>query len=130
MSHAMTRCAGVLVALGLALAACNATASPAPTNSAGNFVLPTIDVGQACAGVGTEAVLAGDPDDPRVAWLVSAGTRVDVVFPTAFSARFTPTLEVVNASGTVVARAGDHIDGYCVTAGAPLVLLPEPLGSP
>jgi hypothetical protein len=114
---------GAVLALGLTLLACNATTPSAPTNGAGNVLLPTIDA-QACAGVGTEAVLAGDANDPRVAWLLESGARVDVVFPPGFSARFTPALEVLNASGAVVARAGDRIDGYCVTAGAPLVLFP------
>ena len=79
---------------------------------------------QACAGVGTEAVLAGDANDPRVAWLVSSGKRVDVVFPFGFRARFAPNLEVLNDSGVVVARAGDRIDGGCVTAGPLLILWP------
>lgn len=122
--HPMTRFAGSLAALGLVLAACNSAPSAAPTNAAGNLLLPTIGMPQACAGVGTEAILAGDPSDPRVAWLVSSGTRVDVVFPPGFTARFGPTLEVLNASGAVVAHAGDRIDGYCVTAGPPLVLFP------
>jgi len=120
----MTRCVGAVLALALTLLACNATPRAAPTNAAGNLLLPTIDAGQACAGVGTEAVLTGDPNDPRVAWLMASGTRVDVVFPSGFTARFTPALEVLNASGAVVGRAGDRIDGYCVTAGAPLVLFP------
>ncbi len=122
--HGMTRCVGAVIALGLSLSACNAFRSPARTNAAGNLVLPTIDTPQACAGVGTEAVLAGSASDPRVAWLVSSGTRVDVVFPSGFSARFNPSLEVLNAAGAVVGRAGDRIDGYCVTSGPPLVVLP------
>lgn len=91
-----------------------------------DFQLPTIDVGPngGCAGVGTEAVLTGDPHDPRVAWLISGGTRVDVVFPEGFTARFTPALEVLDASGAVVAHAGDRIDGYCVTGGPPLLMWP------
>ena len=123
-SHSMTRFAGGLAALSLVLAACNPAPSGAPTNGAGNLLLPTLGMPQACAGVGTEAILAGDRTDPRVAWLVSSGTRVDVVFPPGFTARFSPALEVLNASGAVVARAGDRIDGYCVTAGPPLVLFP------
>ena len=110
----------------LVLVACDATPSPAPTNELGTFALPTVDTRtfQACAGVGTEAALAGDPDDPRVAWLVSGGKRVDVVFPYGFRARFVPGLEVLNASGVVVARGGDRIDGGCVTAGSLLILWP------
>jgi hypothetical protein len=112
--------------LALILVACNATPSPAPTDELGTLALPTVDTRafQACAGVGTEAVLAGDANDPRVAWLVSGGKRLDVVFPHGSRARFTPGLEVLNASGAVVARAGDRIDGGCVTAGPLLILWP------
>jgi hypothetical protein len=91
----------------------------------GTLVLPTLDTRGSfpCAGVGTEAVLAGDPGDPQVAWIVSRGTRVDVVFPYGFSARFAPNLEILDAAGAVVARSGDRIDGGCVTAGPMLILL-------
>lgn len=110
----------------LVLVACNAAPSPAPTGEPGTFALPTLDTRafQACAGVGTEAALAGDANDPRVAWLVSGGKRVDVVFPYGSRARFVPGLEVVNASGVVVARGGDRIDGGCVTGGPLLILWP------
>jgi hypothetical protein len=96
-----------------------------PTTALGTIELPTIDTRGSfpCAGVGTEAVLAGDPTDPRVAWMVSRGQRVDVMFPYGFSARFAPDLELLDASGAVVARAGDPIDGGCVTAGPMLILL-------
>jgi hypothetical protein len=70
------------------------------------------------------AELAGDPNDPRVAWIVSRGKRVDVVFPYGFSARFAPNLEVLDATGVVVARAADRIDGGCMTGGPMLILLP------
>ena len=88
----------------LVLVACNAAPSPAPTGEPGTFALPTLDTRafQACAGVGTAAALAGDANDPRVAWLVSGGKRVDVVFPYGSRARFVPGLEVVNLG----------VDGY------------------
>jgi hypothetical protein len=122
----LTRTVAAVLAIVVAVPACSATPSPPPTNAAGNLVLPTMDTppNTPCAGVGTEALLAGDADDPRVAWIVSRMTRVDVVFPSGFSARFAPDLEVLDASGRVVARAGDRIDGYCVTAGPPLILWP------
>jgi len=90
------------------LVACGAT--PTPT-------LPTLatDV-QACAGVGTEATLVGSPTDPRLAWIVDfRGGRHEIVWPRGFTARFDPDLAVLDASGKVVYRAGDRIDGGCVT---------------
>jgi hypothetical protein len=109
------------IALALVVAAC--TSLP---NAPGTMGLPTIDTRafSGCRGVATEAVLAGDPGDSRVAWLLEAGKRVDVVFPYGFSARFTPGLEVLNASGAVVARGGDRIEGGCVTDGPLLILFP------
>jgi len=93
------------------------------------MALPSVDTEgwSACAGVGLEgAVLTGDPRDPRVAWLVESGVRRDVVFPSWLGARFAPDLEVVDPGGRVLARAGDHIDGGCVTGEvgtAPLLIL-------
>jgi hypothetical protein len=72
----------------------------------------------ACAGVGVgldSTTIDGSPTDPRVAWLASPGyPDRSVVFPTGFVARFTPKLEVLNANGVVVYRAGDRIAGACV----------------
>jgi hypothetical protein len=80
--------------------------------------LPTVAAWNgACAGIGLgEATLAGDRQDPYLAWLVYPdGERTDVVWPPGYSARFTPDLEILDASGRVVHRAGDVIDGGCVT---------------
>lgn len=73
-----------------------------------------------CRGIGLDATLAGSPADPRVAWLVVTrnGGRLEIVWPPGFSARFTPHLEVLDASGRTVFRAGDKIAGGCV-AGPP-----------
>jgi hypothetical protein len=83
--------------------------------------------GTRAAGFGlVNARLAGDATDPRHAWLVENATRVDVVFPGRLGARFTPSLEIVDQDGVVVARAGDVIDGGCVTGttdAAPLLIL-------
>jgi hypothetical protein len=51
-----------------------------------------------------------------VTWLVdvSTGGRGEIVWPPGFTARFDPDLAVLDASGKVVYRAGDHIDGGCV----------------
>jgi hypothetical protein len=67
--------------------------------------------------VGKGGVLTGDAHDPRVAWLENdfATGRTEIVFPPGFTARFSPRLEILNAAGLVVARAGDHIDGGCLT---------------
>ena len=116
-----------LAGIAVALAACNAARPPAPRNAAGNFLLPSVESGDACAGIGTDAVLVGDGNDPQVAWLVTAsGQRMDVVFPEGLTARFTPELEVLDPSGVVVARALDHVGGYCTrgTGRPPLVLFP------
>ena len=119
------RCRSAVATLALVVAACNAIPAPAPTNSAGNIILPTIDTrGFPCAGVGTDAVLAGDAHDPQVAWLIEGTTRVDVVFPYGFSARFAPGLEVIDESGAVVARGGDRIDGACLAGKRNLILYP------
>jgi hypothetical protein len=93
---------------GLLLAACGAT--PAPS-------LPTLSQeNPPCAGVGTEATLTGTPTDPRLAWMVDPqGGRHEIVWPRGFTARFDPDLAVLDASGKVVYRAGDKIDGGCVT---------------
>lgn len=113
----------VLVLVGaLLLAGCESvTSAPSPLPS-GLYAVPTIDTGKfdACAGVGlADARLTGSPEDPRVAWLTGKYGRKDVVFPAAFTARFTPDLEILDAGGKVVARDGQVIEGGCVTSGDP-----------
>ena len=85
-------------------------------------------VATACAGVGLGAVLHGDAADPRVAWLVDTwhGTRIDVVWPPGYRARFAPDLEVLDASGVVVLRAGDAVTGGCGTVDPGILLLEPP----
>jgi hypothetical protein len=63
--------------------------------------------------VGLDATLVGDAHDPRLAWLVIQGKRVDIIWPPRYTARFTPDLEVLDESGTVVFRSGDRISGGC-----------------
>ena len=104
----------------LLLAACGAT--PTPT-------LPTLTLADPipCAGVGNDGTLAGSPTDPRVAWLAEPqGGRVEIVWPSGFTARFDPDLAVVDATGKVVYRAGDRPGGGCVIGGSdsPLLILP------
>jgi hypothetical protein len=71
-----------------------------------------------CAGVGISALLHGDPHDPALTWVEDTTTRTrrDVVWPVGYRARFTPRLEVLDASGTVVLREGDLISGTCGSA--------------
>jgi hypothetical protein len=103
----------------LFLAACGATTTPS---------LPTLSEDtQICAGVGTEAILVGSPTDARLAWIVDfRGGRHEIVWPRGFTARFDPDLEVLDASGKVVYRAGDKIDGGCVTGSEDTLLILPP----
>jgi hypothetical protein len=109
-----------VVLVGTLMAACGPT-----------MQLPTIAFdGSACRGVGLDAVLRGSAADPRLAWVESQLTtpahRVDVVFPTGFSARFVPNLEILDPDGRVIAVAGDAITGGCTTgadAQGPLLIL-------
>ena len=86
-------------ALALLIAGCGG-AAPGPT-------LRTLDTsGTGCAGTA------------RVAWIEIAGFGEQLaVFPKGFTARFTPSLEVLDQSGAVVLREGDAITGTC--GGAP-----------
>ncbi|MGH2513052.1 MAG: hypothetical protein ACRDGQ_10225 [Candidatus Limnocylindrales bacterium] len=113
-------------------------AAPVPVPSAsphatGGYALPTeppleLPTGAVavCGGIALDARLHGNSTDPHVAWLISdLGTRVEVVWPAGYRARFNPLLEVVAPSGVVVLREGDLISGACTT-GDPNTLLLEP----
>ncbi len=111
---------GLLVgSVAVLLAACGATPSPS---------LPTLDSDiQVCGGVHLGGTLAGSPTDPRVAWLAIAnGGRQEIVWPQGYSARFDPDLAVLDASGKMVYRAGDTIEGGCVVGNddSPRLILP------
>ena len=93
--------------------------------TAAPLVLPSGAV-EACGGVGISAVLRGDPHDPRVAWLVNNGTRVNITWPPGYRARFVPALEVLDAAGNVVLHDGDPVTGACVTADPDLLHLEPP----
>lgn len=116
------------MALATLVAACDAIGpSPVPTRFTGVLPLPSalIDA-EGCPGVGLgdDAVLAGDPDDPRIAWVQQPLGRVDVDFAPWLGARFVPTLEIVNANGQTIARAGDPVEGGCFMGGGrPLLVL-------
>jgi hypothetical protein len=56
--------------------------------------------------------LTGAIDDPHVTWFERRGRRVqDVVWPPGYVARFRPDLEVLDPTGSVVAREGDGFKG-------------------
>jgi hypothetical protein len=82
-----------------------------------------------CLGVGLDAVLRGDPNDERFAWLDSSDGRIDVFFPLGFVGRFTPRLEVLDTTGRVVAREGDQIVGGCWTVDDGPILILVDVGS-
>lgn len=115
----------------LIVAACASPSPSVPVSPSAPPALALPTVGSflgACAGIGlVDATLNGDPADPRIAWLDRRGySRKDIVFPPGFTARFAPSLEVLDAAGNVVARAGDRIDGGCVTGSGgndPLLVL-------
>jgi hypothetical protein len=117
----------------LAISACS---TPAQTSVAPSslIALPTLPppIGlpsgaqMGCRGVGIDAVLRGDATDPRVAWLVtSTGARLDVYWPSGYRARFSPNLEILDATGSVVLRSDAHLSGACVS-GAERLFLERP----
>ncbi len=96
--------------------AIRATRSPlfTPTPAPQVFELPAQPgFNGTCAGLGIEAELHGDPDDPRVTWIVERGTRMETIWPPGYTAQFTPDLVVFDAHGDVVAVEGDETTGLC-----------------
>ena len=98
------------------------------------YPLPTVPAGsQWCRGVGYDGILRGDPSDPRLAWAEQETPnhvvlRRDLVWPTGYTARFTPQLEILDASRQVRFLAGDVIGGGCVTGpgiSGPLYVIEE-----
>jgi len=89
--------------------------------------LPTTDV-EFYSGYGSPVVLRGDAADPDVAWIegYESHNRTAVVWPTGFTARFDPDLEILDESGRVVLREADYIDGTCgvVSEGRELLVPP------
>jgi hypothetical protein len=69
----------------------------------------------ACAGYGlADAFLRGDPNAPgEKVWLEPIGPGAGgprlATWPAGFRARFAPRLELIDASGLVVAREGDRL---------------------
>jgi hypothetical protein len=108
------------IGLGVLIVALSACAGLVP----GTVSLPTDPKwpGGCGIGVGLDAILHGAPDDDRVAWAIdrSSGGRIDLVWPAGYSARFLPDLQVLDASGTVVAHEGDLVIGKCMGDPAPV----------
>lgn len=102
-----------------------AIGTPLPTTA---FQPPQSGTPGPCAGVGLDAILHGDPSDPGLTWIVDRGSglRTEALWPAGFSARFDPSLEVLDASGRVVHHEGDLIDGGCVTGDDRQILLGYP----
>jgi hypothetical protein len=77
--------------------------------------LPVTRFPDVCRGVGLEATLAGSPSDARVTWLLhGGGAETPLVWPRGWSARFSPSLEVLDEQGRVRLRGGDRIGGGCL----------------
>jgi hypothetical protein len=107
-----------VVAAVLLLGACDAN-QPGPRYTPKAYALQSIpgDTGtNGCRGVGLTATLHGDPADPAVAWIegMTDHARVVPLWPADLHAIFDPTLEIVDAKGTVLTSEGDFIDGGCV----------------
>ena len=121
--------AWLLACIVLACMACTAELSP-PLGL--DLPGPATEVTE-CAGVGGgPAILHGDPRDPHLTWEADLnGTRIwELLWPPGYVARFAPTLEGLDSTGTVVAREGDRVPGGgCVVGRAsgpsdPVIVLP------
>jgi hypothetical protein len=110
-----------LLVIGLALAACVTGPTPTPSRSlgVGERWLPVADFGAdgLCGGAGYvgEFRLHGAADDPRLAWMIGPDGRRELAWPVGFSARFTPTLQVFDERGRLVASEGALVTGGCPT---------------
>jgi hypothetical protein len=101
---------GVVVgALILGLTGCAAV-------TGGTVALPTLappPSGQTAlcpAALHTPFTLEGDPASTPAVWGIDAGgLRFDIRWPAGFTARFTPSLEVLDPTGSVVARGGQTV---------------------
>jgi hypothetical protein len=67
-------------------------------------------------GVGRDATIHGSAADSRLAWAIDngSGERVELVWPSGYTARFSPDLVILDRDGDVVAREGDLIVGSCL----------------
>jgi hypothetical protein len=113
-----------LLMMCLALVACGGKPAPTPSRVLGarEQWLPVAtwgDDNMLCAGAGYvgEFRLHGAADDPHLAWMIRPdGSRTELAWPVGFSARFSPTLEVLDGQGRVIASEGSVVQGGCATA--------------
>lgn len=128
---------GLSVFASLVIASCGSTvpatvvATTLGTSDIPLRTVPPIELpagaGEACAGIGIDAVIHGDTHDPHVAWLINKpAMRIDVLWPAGYRARFAPELEVLDAGGAVVLREGDPVTGGCVTGDLSVLELEPP----
>lgn len=121
----------VATAVGVAVVAGCVSEAPAPSAAIGPH-LRTAEVAT-CSGIGlVDAVLHGSATDDRIAW-VTRGTadRLETVWPVDFTATFRPDLEILDASGAVIAREGDTVAGACATLpGGAIFLTAAEIASP
>ncbi len=98
------------LALAVAVSAC------ATVDTSRSFALPvTLGSPLTCAGVGTEAVLDGSPDDRHITWIVSPlGGKKPVLWPPGWTAQFNPDLQVFDPQGRKRYEAGYYVSGYCM----------------
>lgn len=89
---------------------------------------------EVCRGTGLSGNIMGNPADDRLVWLsTEEGGARRLVWPPGWTARFAPGLEVVDESGSVRFREGDHISGVCLKGPASdpgMVLMVWPLEGP
>lgn len=90
-----------------------------------SIALPTTEL-QSCIGTGLAAELRGNIADPSVAWLedLADGSRIEVIWPVGFTARFAPDLEIRDGSDRVLLKTGDYVNGSCGTVDGRLLLAP------
>lgn len=116
------RLAIALVASIASSAAGCATDRPSDPAGQGRIALPTahprtLPSGeiQGCSETLEPATIHGAPGDRRVAWLVpmGGGRRIDLVWPSGYTARFDPALRVLDQTGAAVLAEGDYLDSTC-----------------
>jgi len=73
--------------------------------------------GSCSVGVGRDAIIHGSASDAYIAWAIdrSSGVRAELIWPSGYTARFSPQLVILDRSGKVVAHEGDLIIGSCLT---------------